>query len=120
MDKRDGFDDRLRNARKRHGLDRENAPQGGFPSAAGIGVRAGVEVVSALIVGVGIGWLLDRWLGTFPWLFLLFFLIGGAAGVMNVYRLFTPHTRPKDPAGAGPGSGSKDGSSAGGGRRQDD
>jgi ATP synthase protein I len=120
VDKRDGFDERLRKARARKGLDRLQSSRGALPGSAAIGLRAGVEVVSALIVGVGIGWLLDWWLGTFPWLFLVFFLIGGAAGVLNVHRLFTPRTRPKDPAVAGPGSGSENGSSAGGGRRQDD
>lgn len=120
MDTRNGFDERLRKARQRKGLDREKPSQGGLPGAAAIGFRAGVEVVSALMVGVGLGWLLDWWLGTFPWLFLVFFLIGGAAGVLNVYRLFNPRTRSKDPAHAGPESGSKNGSSAGGGRRQDD
>jgi ATP synthase protein I len=49
-----------------------------------------VEVVAALGVGVAIGLLLDRWLGTWPWLFLLFFVAGSAAGILNVYRLFNP------------------------------
>ncbi|MCS6931601.1 MAG: AtpZ/AtpI family protein [Acetobacteraceae bacterium] len=120
MDTRDGFDERLRKARERQGLDRGTSRQGALPGAAAIGFRAGVEVVSALIVGVGIGWLLDRWLGTFPWLFLVFFLIGGAAGVLNVYRLFNPRTRPGAPPDAGAEAGSKDGSRTGGGRGQDD
>jgi ATP synthase protein I len=47
-------------------------------------------VVSALVVGAALGFWLDRWLGTFPWLFLLFFVVGGAAGVLNIYRLFKP------------------------------
>lgn len=120
MDTRDGFEERLRNARTRHGLAPREPAKGGFPSAAGVGFRAGVEVVSALIVGVGIGWLLDRWLGTFPWLFLVFFLIGGAAGVLNVYRLFNPRTRPDAPPEPGDEAGTKDGSRTRGGRRQDD
>ena len=37
--------------------------------------------------------LLDRWLGTWPWLFLLMFVMGSAAGILNVYRLFNPRTR---------------------------
>jgi ATP synthase protein I len=110
VDTRNGFDERLRKARERKGLDQAKPSRSTLPGSAAIGLRAGVEVVSALIVGVGIGWLLDRWLGTFPWIFLVFFLLGGAAGVLNVYRLFNPRTRPKDPAEAGPGSGSKDGS----------
>ncbi len=65
----------------------------GLPKGSwGVGFRAGVEVFSALVVGVAIGWFLDRWLGTWPWLFLLFFVLGSAAGVMNVYRLFTPRS----------------------------
>jgi ATP synthase protein I len=49
-------------------------------------------VVSALIVGVIIGSALDHWLGTWPWLFLVFFILGAAAGVVNVYRLVTPRS----------------------------
>lgn len=95
MNERDGFEQRLRDARVRQGLDKPEDAQGsrnGGPAgnAAGIGFRAGVEVVSALVVGVVIGLLLDRWLGTKPWLFLLFFVLGSAAGVLNVYRLFIP------------------------------
>ena len=92
MDERDGFERRLQDARTRRGLDKPKAGRGGLPtgSAAGIGFRAGIEVVSALAVGVAIGLGLDRWLGTFPWLFLVFFLAGAAAGIMNVYRLFSP------------------------------
>jgi ATP synthase protein I len=72
-------------------MDPPPGTSGGLPQGSwGIGFRAGVELVSALVVGVGIGWLLDRWLGTWPWLFLLFFVIGSAAGMMNVYRLFNP------------------------------
>ena len=37
-------------------------------------------------MGVGIGWALDRWLGTKPWLMIAFFVLGAAAGMMNVYR----------------------------------
>ena len=55
---------------------------------AGLGVafRIGVELVAALVVGVGIGLLLDNWLGTGPWFLVAFFFLGAAAGVLNVYR----------------------------------
>jgi ATP synthase protein I len=89
------FEERLRSARARHGVDPAPDPSGGSPpSPWGVGFRAGVEVFSALIVGVAIGFFLDRWLGTWPWLFLLFFVLGSVAGVLNVYRLFTPRRRP--------------------------
>ena len=48
---------------------------------------SGSRLVSALVVGVAIGYLLDRWLGTKPWLLILFFVLGSAAGLLNVFRL---------------------------------
>jgi ATP synthase protein I len=94
MAEQEDFRARLKQARKRHGMD--PAPGSGGPPASswGFGLRAGVEIVSALVVGVALGWFLDRWLGTWPWLFLLFFVLGSAAGVLNVYRLFDPKRRP--------------------------
>ena len=86
------FDERLRSAEKRQ-QDRRPVPPadaGGSPSAMGIGVRVGVELVAAMAVAVAIGWGLDRWLGTTPWLIGLFVLLGGAAGVANVWRLMMP------------------------------
>jgi ATP synthase protein I len=43
-----------------------------------------------------VGFFLDRWLGTWPWLFLLFFVLGSVAGVLNVFRLFNPRRRTPD------------------------
>lgn len=91
MSDRESFDRRLREARARQGLDKQPGDgKGALPGTWGVGFRAGVEVVSALVVGVVAGLLLDRWLGTWPWLFLVFFVVGSAAGVLNVYRLFDP------------------------------
>ena len=75
---------RLARARARHG----GRAGGGKPTDSGVGiaVRVGIELTGTLAVGVGIGWLLDRWLGTGPWLMVVFFFLGGAAGVLNVYR----------------------------------
>ncbi|CAO3443320.1 ATP synthase protein I [Azospirillum largimobile] len=42
-----------------------------------------------MIVGVGGGLLLDRWLGTAPWGLIVMFFLGAAAGVLNVYRAVT-------------------------------
>jgi ATP synthase protein I len=97
MSKQDGFDKRLQDARTRQGLDRATDGRAGLPGGSwGLGFRAGVEIVSALVVGVVLGLLADRWLGTWPWLFLLFFVLGSVAGIMNVFRLFKP--RPTDRA----------------------
>lgn len=52
------------------------------------GMRMAAELVAAVIVGGAIGWSLDWVLGSRPWLFLLFFLLGFAAGVLNVMRAY--------------------------------
>ncbi len=97
VDDRDAFKQRLDAARARQGLDPAPKGKAGLPAGSwGIGFRAGVEVVSALAVGVGLGLVLDRWLGTWPWLFLVFFVLGSAAGVLNVYRLFDPRRVRRD------------------------
>lgn len=46
----------------------------------------GISIVLAIMIGAACGYYLDRWLGTGPWLFLLFVLFGIAAGITNVYR----------------------------------
>jgi ATP synthase protein I len=55
-------------------------------AGAGIGVRIGVELVAGIGVGSLIGYGLDAWLGTRPWLMVVFFFLGAAASVMNMYR----------------------------------
>ena len=93
-DKGGSFEERLRAARTKQAMDTP-APSNdasGTTSAMGIGVRVGVELVSALAVSVAIGWALDRWLGTKPWLLGLFVVLGGAAGIANVWRLMMPRT----------------------------
>ena len=39
-----------------------------------------------MLVGAGLGWLIDRWLGTLPWGMFVFALLGFTAGVLNVVR----------------------------------
>lgn len=86
-----GFEGRLSAARTRQGLDAKAAVPGAAPASPyGIGLRVGVELVSALAVAVLIGWSLDAWWGTRPWMLGLFVVLGGAAGVANVWRLMMP------------------------------
>jgi ATP synthase protein I len=46
----------------------------------------GVTLVAATAIGLAIGYGLDRWLGTSPWLTLTFTLFGIAAGFINLFR----------------------------------
>jgi ATP synthase protein I len=50
------------------------------------GFRLSSELVAGVLVGGGIGWLIDRWLGIAPWGLIVFLLLGFAAGVLNVMR----------------------------------
>lgn len=96
------FEARLQAARERRGLvpraDASGRLRDGLPaSALGIGVRVAIELVSALVLSVGIGWGLDRLLHTTPLFVVVFFFLGGAAGVLNVWRLMGPgRTKPGD------------------------
>lgn len=47
------------------------------------------ELVSAVGVWMGIGWLLDRWLGTSPWLMAAGVALGFALGTYLVYLRYT-------------------------------
>lgn len=53
------------------------------------GLRMASELVGAVLVGGMIGYFLDQWLGTTPWLFLVLFFLGFAAGIVNVLRSFS-------------------------------
>ena len=64
--------------------DRSNLQQG-----LGLGFRIGIELVVAVAVATALGWAIDRWLGTRPWGMIVLFLLGVAAGMLNVYRAVT-------------------------------
>jgi len=48
--------------------------------------KLGTELVSAVVVGTIIGFILDTWFGTKPWLIIVFFFLGSAAGILNVIK----------------------------------
>ena len=60
--------------------------QAGSGRGMAYGMRMASELVGAVVVGGLIGYALDHWLGTTPWLFLVFFTLGFVAGIMNVLR----------------------------------
>jgi ATP synthase protein I len=81
------FDERLRRLREDARLPQdEDAKEQRTPSIGGAGVQVGVELVAGVIGGALIGYWLDWWFGTWPILFLVFFFLGAAAGMLNAYR----------------------------------
>ena len=61
----------------------ENEKKGSF---LGNAFKLGTELVAAVAVGTIIGFILDSWFGTKPWLIIIFFFLGAAAGILNVIR----------------------------------
>jgi len=98
-------------------LDKARARRGGDPSVSGpdnadlqqgvgLGFRIGIEFVVAVIVGTGLGWAIDRWLGTRPWGTIVLFFLGVGAGMLSVYRAVAGirmpvGSRPLDKIGTG-------------------
>ena len=52
----------------------------------GNALKLGTELVAAVVVGTIIGFILDNWFDTKPWLIIIFFFLGAAAGMLNVIR----------------------------------
>ena len=48
--------------------------------------KLGTELVAAVAVGTIIGFILDSWFDTKPWLIIIFFFLGSSAGIINVIR----------------------------------
>ena len=91
------FEERLKAARGKQGLDSPPKPKGFDPNGSevspmGIGLRVGTELIAAFVVAIAIGYGLDRLFGTKPILTAIFVLVGGAAGILNVWRVFAPKT----------------------------
>ena len=64
-------------------LDDDSTNRGSFMGNA---FKLGTELVAAVAVGTIIGFILDSWFDTKPWLIIIFFFLGAAAGMLNVIR----------------------------------
>ena len=64
-------------------FDADNEKRGSFMGSA---FKLGTELVAAVAVGTIIGFILDTLFGTKPWLIIIFFFLGAAAGMLNVIR----------------------------------
>jgi ATP synthase protein I len=79
----------LGQARERRGSPADDDTGGDRAAAASgyaRGFRLSSELVAGVLVGAGLGWLIDRLLGISPWGFIIFLLLGFVAGVLNVMR----------------------------------
>jgi len=77
---------RLERARADENRGRPSGDAAPPPSGLGVGFRIGIELVASLLVGLALGWVFDRYLGTRPWGLIVFFFLGAAAGMVNAFR----------------------------------
>ncbi len=104
-EQQDAFKKRSEALGKRLGEARHrDAPEKGGASsdkgaAMGRAMRVSAELIGGIVVGGAIGWFLDKWLGLDkPWFFILFFLLGAAAGILNVVRMSMRERTPPLPS----------------------
>ena len=64
-------------------LQSDSEKKGSFLGSA---FKLGTELVAAVAVGTIIGFILDSWFDTKPWLIIIFFFLGTAAGILNVIK----------------------------------
>lgn len=64
--------------------------------AVGEIANIGMTLVVATVLGLGLGYYADQWLGTRPWLTLVGLVFGIAAGFLNVFRAVKTLEREQD------------------------
>jgi ATP synthase protein I len=57
----------------------------------------GLLLPSSIIVGLFFGYVLDRWLGTAPWLLLVFTVLGAVSGLLSLFRALKKYDKDKSP-----------------------
>lgn len=85
----DDLGDRIAKARSSHehdGSGAEHSDDAGIPSAMSFGLTAGAQFVAAVVLGGGLGWAIDRWLGTSPVGLLILMVVFFVAAMVNVWR----------------------------------
>ena len=82
---KNSFETRLEIAKNKISKDK-NKQKNQKNSNFGQAFKLSTELVAAVAVGTIIGFILDDWFGTKPWLILIFFFVGVVAGITNVIK----------------------------------
>ena len=82
---KDQFKARLEIAKNKILKKNKDSKQSSSPNI-GVAFKLSTEMVAAVVVSTIIGFILDNWFGTKPWLILIFFFVGVVAGILNVIR----------------------------------
>ncbi|QIB34383.1 AtpZ/AtpI family protein [Ancylobacter pratisalsi] len=84
----EGLGAELKKVRAERKMDEVSSVADRTSTSAGMALafRLGAEFVAGVLVGAGLGWGFDRLLGTTPWGFIVFLLLGFGASIMNMMR----------------------------------
>ena len=85
MKKFDVLSTRLKIAKKKANKNSLNSGKKNT-SSLGAALKLSTEMVAAVFVGSIIGFILDNWFDSKPWLTIIFFFVGATAGILNVFR----------------------------------
>ncbi len=80
------FKTRLKIAKEKLKSGSENIDNNGNNSSMGSAFKLSTDLVAHVAVGTIIGFILDNWFDTKPWLIIIFFFLGSVAGILNVIK----------------------------------
>ena len=80
------FKTRLKIAKEKLKSGSKNIDNNGNNSSMGSAFKLSTDLVAHVAVGTIIGFILDTWFDTKPWLIIIFFFLGAAAGMLNVIK----------------------------------
>ncbi|MDB9761128.1 AtpZ/AtpI family protein [Pelagibacteraceae bacterium] len=86
MVKLNNFKTRLKLAREKLKISSKYADNNSNSSSMGSAFKLSTDLVAHVAVGTIIGFILDSWFDTKPWLIIIFFFLGSIAGILNVIK----------------------------------
>lgn len=90
------LDKKIQQLKGKEKLARQDRPESEYAYATKVGFRIGTELISGVIIGAGLGYLLDNIFDTQPLLLIIFLFLGAAAGFLNVYRFVRTQEQNKE------------------------
>ena len=81
------FKTRLKIAKEKQKNSFKNTHNNGNISSMGSAFKLSTDLVAHVAVGTIIGFILDSWFDTKPWLIIIFFFLGSIAGILNVVKV---------------------------------
>ena len=86
IEDKDRISEKIGEFQKKYNQKSINENDNAKSSAFGLAMRITTDLMSGVIIGGIMGWSFDKLFGTSPWLLIVFFILGVAAGISNVIR----------------------------------